>query len=115
MKERQIWTVWTNTCLTEGRGTEFVKHYCEIEATARRLAKGGYVQGGDCPIKQSKMFYHEGSWYAPGPNVVKPSDADKQAERSIQEQRERKQRRDHAIARARELGLSEEDLAALQG
>jgi hypothetical protein len=115
MQERQIWAVWTNTDLTEGRGIEFVKHYCETEATARRLARGGYVQGSDCRITAERMFYRDGAWYAPGPNVVRPTREDQLAEELLQEQRDREQRRQQAIERAKALGLSEEDLATLKG
>lgn len=115
MKERQIWAVWTNTDLTEGRGAEFIKYHCELEATARRLAKGGYVQGTDCRITQERMFFHENRWYAPGPYVSPPTSDDRRLEEQLESERQRQARRDQALARARELGLGEEDLAVLQG
>lgn len=115
MQEREIWVVWTNTDLTEGRGTEYALHYCELEATARRLAKGGYVQGCDCRITKKKMFLHENMWYAPGPHITPPSDTDRQVEQQLEVERTKQARRDQAIARARELGLSDEDLEILKG
>lgn len=112
---REIWTVWTNTDLTEGRGTEHAKHHCELGSTALRLAKGGYVQGGDCRVTRERMFYLEGKWYAPGPYVTQPSDADRREEERLREARLREERREQAIQRAKELGLSAEDIAALRG
>ncbi|WP_156374424.1 hypothetical protein [Pseudorhodoferax sp. Leaf274] len=47
MDERTVYAVYTNTDLTEGRGRQYVTHYCETEATARRVGSRGYVMGSD--------------------------------------------------------------------
>jgi len=39
-KEKEIWAVYSNTDLTEGKGGQYVKHYCKKETTAYRLGKG---------------------------------------------------------------------------
>lgn len=36
MTTEKLWAVSTNTDLTEGRGREFVKHWCKSKATAAR-------------------------------------------------------------------------------
>lgn len=115
LQERQVWVVWTNSDLTEGRGYEFAKHYCETEATARRLARGSYVQGTDGPITTERMFFHRGAWYAPGPQVIPPTHEDRALEEQLAAERQRRELRDQALARAKALGLSEEDIAALSG
>ena len=45
------WGVYVNSDLTEGRGFERIKHLCEEEATARRLARGANVQGSDGVVR----------------------------------------------------------------
>ena len=111
---RKIWAVWTNTDLTEGRGAEYVKHYCELETTARRLAKRAYVQGTDARVTETELFYSDGNWYAPGPLVEVGTREDKEAEIKILAERERKIARDAVRERALALGLSEEELALLK-
>jgi hypothetical protein len=113
MNKRTVWAVWTNSDLTEGRGTQYVKHYCSLEATARRLAKGGYVMGTDCPLSQTQLFYIEGNWYAPGPLVNTGSIEDLHEEEKIKAKREAENRKKQALDRARELGMTEEEIAAL--
>lgn len=108
---QEIFAVWTNTDLTEGRGSEYVKFYCKLKSTARRLAKGNYVQGSDCRITTERMISFNGKWYAPGPHVDYGTRED-----ALEEQQalaaERKQ---IALDRARELGLTDEEIAILAG
>lgn len=113
MQERKVWIVWTNTDLTEGRGTQFAIHYCEAEITARRLAKKNYIQGTDCPITEGKLFFDGTNWYGPGPMVTTMSPADQREQAIFDEGIAHEQRRKAAILRARELGLSAEDIALI--
>ena len=112
--EREVWVVYTNTDLTEGRGYEYAMAVCECESTAIRLARKQGVQGMDARVRQETMYRMVGAWYTPGARVVPPSGEDMAEERALQLKREAKARKDTAIKRARELGLSEEDIAALK-
>lgn len=56
--ECEAWAIYTNSDLVEGRGVEYIKHYCLLKETAKRLAKGNYVQGTDCPIQKVKLMYN---------------------------------------------------------
>jgi len=105
---KTAWVVESNTDLTEGRGTPYPKYVCETEATARRLAKNGYVQGSNCPIRTTELIKVKGDWCWFGPVVVQtPTSAD------LAEQL-RLDTANKALARAKELGLTEEEIKALR-
>lgn len=106
------WIVWTNEDLTEGRGGRYVKALCRLEATARRLAKGGYVQGVDCPITPVQGRLIDGEWYFPGA-LMAPSRADEADELILQQGRQKAAEKAAAIERAKALGLSADDIRAL--
>jgi len=112
MEERKVWVVTTNTDCTEGRGTEYVKAVCELEATARRLAKGGYIQGTDCPITTKTMLFHEGEWYAPAV-LTRPTADDEKEEIKLKARRELQKERQAIIQKARDLGLTDGELTIL--
>lgn len=105
-----LWAVYTNSDLTEGRGRQFVKHFCRLKATAIRLAKKGYVQGSDCPIKPVEVLNLGGVHVLPMSviNIEAPTKEDEAHEARIVA-------RDEAIARAKQAGLSDEDIALLRG
>ena len=108
--EATLWAVYTNTDLTEGRGREYVKHFCRIEATAKRLAKREYVMGTDCPIKPVRVLFMEGQYVLPANliNVVEPIPEDVEASRRIDAHRA-------AMDKAKSLGLSDDDIKAIRG
>lgn len=110
-----VWAVWTNTDLTEGRGREYIKCFCEIEATAQRIAKGGYVMGTDGRVTQESLIRVDGKWYGPGPLREPPSVADKQREAELSRERAARAAKAAALERARTLGLTDEEIAALSG
>jgi hypothetical protein len=92
IKEEPIYAVFTNTDLTEGRGTEYCFALATNEITALRLAKGKYVQGTDARVKECKRLFLKvddgyGEWYAPSLFVHKPSDEDIQNEIKLFEKR----------------------------
>jgi hypothetical protein len=112
---REVWIVWTNVDLTEGRGREYAKAYCELETTARRIAKGSYVMGTDCRITKEMIYADEsGRIYAPGANITPPTSEDKRVEKTIEETRVKLDRKEKAIARAKNLGLTNEEIEALR-
>lgn len=104
--ERTAWVVYTNTDLTEGRGWQFPLHVCDKEATAIRLAHKAGVMGSDAEVRQVSLVKAGGAWY--GPVQIKQSTKeDDRAQKLMDERRA-------AIARARELGLSDEDIRLLR-
>lgn len=114
METRKVWLVKTNSDLTEGRGTEYVAHVCELESTAIRLSKNSYVQGSDAPIQESQLIFHEGIWYQPGPNVVRPTVEDIKIQHTIDTARLRKKEKEEVLERARLLGLTDEEIEILR-
>ena len=48
---KTAWVAYTNTDCTEGRGYDIPIAACELEVTARRLARGRHVQGSDGPVR----------------------------------------------------------------
>jgi len=112
-KMRTVWAVWTNTDLTEGRGREYVKVFCELQSTARRLAKNGYVMGTDCRVTEERFAYIDGMWYAPGPCVDPGTREDIQEEERVRAEERAREAKLNAIERARALGLTEDEIQAL--
>jgi len=111
--DKKVFSVWTNTDLTEGRGQEYVQYNCEIESTARRLAKKNYVQGTDSRVTEETIYYVGNRWYGPGPRIVQPTKEDLVAERHLEQERKARETKNNAIERARQLGMSEEEISAL--
>jgi hypothetical protein len=105
-----LWAVYTNSDLTEGRGRQFVKHFCRLKATAIRLAKRGYVQGSDCPVEPVEVLNLDGKRVLPASllNVEAPTREDEAAEVRLQA-------RDAALQKAREAGLSDEEIKLIAG
>lgn len=104
-----LWAVYTNDDLTEGRGRQFVKHFCKTQATANRLGKRGYVQGTDCPVEPVEAICLEGKYFLPTSmlNIVQPTAEDDAAQRRLDA-------RKLALEKAKALGLSDEEIAALK-
>lgn len=113
-KTKQVWVVWTNTDLTEGRGGEFPLFVCESEATAYRMSKRQGVQGSDARIAPFEAVLHGNHWCAPI-RIHKPTTEDRNADLHREQALLADQRRHEALQRAREVGLSEEDIAILGG
>ncbi|SNZ21701.1 hypothetical protein [Cohaesibacter gelatinilyticus] len=113
-EERIVFAVMTNTDLTEGRGHQYVKHYCWLKATAVRLAIRSYVQGANSPVREQVAYRIGGTWYLPG-KIEKATEADKIAQASIDEKQEAADKFDRAVEAAIKAGLSEEHIQALKG
>lgn len=105
---KDVWVAWTNTDLTEGRGTQFPFTVCASESTAIRLGEGKYAQGTDCPVTKEIAVQIEGrgQWYAPC-RITSPSGIDKARD-------EMREQRRAARKRALDLGLTEDDLDLLK-
>lgn len=100
-QEATVFAVYTNTDLTEGRGQEYVKYYCELRTTAERLGRNGYVQGGSCPISEVKMLKIDGAYYLPlsQASVQRPSGQDLEIQRKRDAESARERRAREILAR----------------
>ncbi len=105
---KTLWAVRTNSDLTEGRGREYIKHYCECHSTAIRLAKSQYVMGTNCPVEKQTLVKINGSndWWGIV-RVETPTEDDLEREKFFEI-------RDKAFKKARDLGLSMEEIDALR-
>ena len=105
-----VYTVKTNTDLTEGRGREYIKHYCRLRSTAYRLAENNYVQGTDCPVSTATLIdLGDGRYVDPAASV--------QIEEPTADDRQREQvmaRYEAVIARAKQAGLSDAEIEILK-
>jgi hypothetical protein len=108
MLTKEIFCLFTNTDLTEGRGAQVPLALCEVEQTAKRLAKGKYIMGSDAPCSKVKMIEVAGVWYVPASAVTihKPTKEDAALQSKIDDFRE-------ALQKAKDAGLSEEDIKLL--
>ena len=111
---KQVWVVWVNTDLTEGRGHQIPMLVCESETTANRMAIGKDVQGSDGSVREFEAILHGGKWCAPV-RIYQPTDDDRKADLKREQERLADQRRSEALQRARDIGLSEEDIQTLGG
>lgn len=108
-----VFVVWTNTDLTEGRGGEYPLAICKAEATAKRLGRGRYVQGTDCRYTKEKIYFIDGAWLMRG-CVVYPEREDLAVEAELEIERVKAAKKAAAIEKAKKLGLSEEEIEALK-
>lgn len=111
----KIYIVMSNTDRTEGRGAEYVFGAAEFLSSATRIAKGNYVQGGDCPIFEQDLICIAGVKYLPINSVplVVPTSADIEKEKENIEKRKREEHRQNIIRKALDLGLSEDEIVVL--
>lgn len=105
-ESKDVFVAWTNTDRTEGRGKRVPHAVAEIRETAERLGEGAHVQGTDCPVTKETAYKVEDGvmsyWLVPG-KIMQPTEEDK----------ERAEAR-AAEEKARELGMSEEDIQKLK-
>lgn len=102
-----MFVVYTNTDLTEGRGYQYPIAWCESRATAIRLAHKKGVMGSDAEVCEIAGLMFEGRGYGPV-RIEKPTDEDRARDAAAKARRE-------AIAKAKQAGLSDEDLAVIMG
>lgn len=104
---KTVYVAWTNEDLAQGRGRRIPLAVAELEATAIRMGRKGSVQGCDCPVSSVVAVKVEGHWMAPCV-IHSPTPADERAQ-------ERTRQRRAALDRAREAGLTEDEIRAIQG
>ena len=114
-KVKDVWVVYTNTDLTEGRGYQYPKYVCENKFTAIRMAKGQGVQGCDAEVVQmvAIMLANRGGWLAPV-EIYSAAEEDKQKQKEYERQQEIEKQKAEVIERAKALGLSDEDILKLK-
>ncbi len=105
-EEMEAFVVYTNTDLTEGRGHEYPLYVCETEATALRLARKAYVQGCDAPVRKERILSIDGTLYGPI-RLVRSTKEDDAAQKEMDA-------RNAAIKKARDLGMTEEEIRAIR-
>lgn len=117
MKEHTFYFAETNTDCTEGRGFQHSLAISECESTVRRLGSKRYIMGSDCPIHTVKTIEVDGKLYLPLYAVPMsfPTKEDRDQEKLLEAKREAQRKKDEALQRAKDLGLSAEDLKILQG
>lgn len=105
---RVVWVAYTNTDCTEGRGSDVPIAVCRMEVTAKRIAKGRYVQGSDGSVRKLELRRIDGKWYAPSHalQVIEPTKEDEAAQAALD-------RKNEVVKRAIAAGLTDEDLKAL--
>jgi hypothetical protein len=108
VKSREVFAVMGNRDLTEGRGGNFVKSYCEVYATAVRLGNKGYIQGSNCPIETRPLYKIEefGRWLGPV-EIFPPSQADTKHQLTLDKYKS-------AMAAAVSAGLTQEQIKLIQ-
>lgn len=111
----QAWAVWTNTDLTEGSGLQYVRYVARLSSTARRLARGNYVQGTNCPVQPVTLYLINGMWHGPGMRWEKDTAEDREQEAHLERARQEAVQREAALQRAQELGLTPDEIALLRG
>lgn len=107
-EKRVAWVAFTNQDLTEGRGNDIPIAVCDIEATARRIAKKRYVQGSDGPVRAIKMIKIGREWYAPSVAYILASPT--KEDRVYQDKLDA---RKSAEEKAKSLGLTDSELSDL--
>ena len=101
---KDIYVVWQNSDLTEGKGYQKPLAACLSKETALRLGTGKDVQGTNCVVTKHTAFQVNNFWYAPT-YLIPESQQDKLA-------REYKEKREAILEKARSV-LSEEEILEL--
>lgn len=113
VEEVKVYAVYTNTDCTEGRGHEYVLYFCQSLSTAIRLGRGRYVQGSDCPVHEVTGYRINDKLYVTGNRIEQPNANDIVEDRAREAKEQAQVAKDAAIAKARTLGLSEDEIAAI--
>lgn len=104
-----LWVVETNSDTTEGRGRSIIHSCCTTESTALRVAVGKGVQGSPAYVFKVEPVMIKGKAYYPAGSFpvqeATPEDIENDARRKALRE---------ALAKAKELGLSEDEIKAMQ-
>ena len=106
MESKDAYVVWGNTDNTEGKGFKHPICICELYATAMRKAVGQGVMGSNARVEKVTVYKINGYWYGPV-SIVMPSSNDVKEQKIFNKKQE-------VINRAKQLGLSNEEIETLQ-
>lgn len=106
----KLYIVFTNSDLTEGRGFLVPFAWSYNKYTALRLAKRRGVQGSDADVQSIETIEHLGMEYIPIACV--PVEYPTKQDEDLQKQEEE---RNNAIAKMRELGVTDDLLQKVIG
>lgn len=108
--------VRNNTDRTEGRGSEYTYAICELFTTAERIAKGQYVQGGDCPIFETEAIIINGKEYFKKCDVpiFIPTVEDKQKESDRIVKKIKMLQKQELIEKMKNLGITDEEIELIK-
>lgn len=113
-----VYMVMTNTDLTEGKGMEYARWHCLSKSTAERVGDGKYVMGQDCPIIEGVVLEVEDEKFSGVYGricLTPPSKEDVLQDQIEAEMKQAKEAKEKALKKAKDLGLSDEDIEALKG
>lgn len=102
---KKIYVAMSNSDLNEGKGRQYPLFFCWLRATAVRLGKKKYVQGTDCPIKESWAYMIDGHWHVKHA-IQDPTIADEKAETMLRDI-------DAATQKALDAGLTIKEVSLL--
>lgn len=109
----EAWVVWANRDQTEGRGPCVPLHVCKLESTAIRLAKGVSVQGANGDVARIQLYHDGEHWFGPV-YVEEPRGRDQALENERLKEREAKELREAAFARAESLGMTPREIQLMR-
>ena len=112
METKLAYAPYANTDLTEGRGYNRPLVFCELRSTARRLGKGRDVMGSDATVREVTLVRYNNEWYGPV-DIQRGSEADQAVDAKERAELERLAAKSAVLERARDLGLTEEELELL--
>jgi len=107
------YAVYKNTDMSEGRGAEYPASLCRSIITARRLAKGNYVEGSDCNVKPVRLLLYDGMVYGPV-FVIGPTVDDLKVQAELDRKAELAAKKESVINKAKAAGLTDEELESLK-
>lgn len=102
---QEVFVVYTNTDLTEGRGHQYPIAVCKVNATALRMAEKAYVMGSDAPVEKVELLRVGGQLYGPV-RVIEPTQEDVS-------QQAKADAMNAAIKKAIDAGVSKEEILAI--
>lgn len=100
-KVKKVWVVIGNTDNTEGKGSPVYIAFTPSESGARRIAKGHGARSTPAQVEEIEVFWIKGRWYGPV-TIDTPGDGDLLRDRRLD-----------VLVRARELGMTDDELALL--
>jgi hypothetical protein len=110
---KELFAVSVNSDLTEGRGRPYLLCLCATEATAIRLAKGRDVQGSNGTVHKVTGYVIENRLYTTGHIIEQPTAVDIREDKRILDERLAAEAKAKVLVKAKELGLTEEEIKIL--